>query len=81
MRIETRTSCILSAFQATQLPVLVWEEFKEAPELLRHAGVALHECERRQQDLITHTEETTQQTFLREEGGVLVSSGRINTCK
>lgn len=38
-----------SAGQSDELtvPVLVGEEFKEAPELLGHAGVALHERERR----------------------------------
>lgn len=47
------------------VPVLVREELKEAPELLWHAGVAVHERERGQQDLVSNAEETAEQCVLR----------------
>lgn len=49
----------------TPVPVLVREELKEAPELLRHAGVAIHERERGQQHLVSDAEETAEQHILR----------------
>lgn len=37
------------------IPVVIGEEFEEAPDLLWHAGIALHERQRRQQHLISNT--------------------------
>lgn len=52
----------------TNPPVLVREELEEAPELLGHAGVALHQGERREQHLVGDAEETAQQGVLQERG-------------
>lgn len=46
------------------LPVLVGEKFEEAPQLLRHAGVTLHQRERREKHLVGNAQETTQQRVL-----------------
>lgn len=50
----------------TPVPVLVREELEEAPDLLRHAGVAVHERERGQQHLVRNAEETAEQRFLKD---------------
>lgn len=50
----------------TPVPVLVREELEEAPDLLRHAGVAVHERERGQEHLVRDAEETAEQRFLKE---------------
>lgn len=55
--------------------MLVREELKEAPDLLGHAGVAVHERERGQQHLVSDAEETAEQRVLRAKGRERLQKG------
>lgn len=45
-------------------PVLVRKGFEHAPQLLRHAGIAVHQGKRWKQDLISNAQQTAEQCLL-----------------